>query len=50
MEHYSALYSRESTISDSTMEATKSLSTMEELDEMPSLEEFSLKRIRFTNG
>ena len=50
VEHYSELYSRESTISDSTVEAVESLPTMEELDEMPSLEELSKAIDRLHSG
>ena len=41
VEHYSDLYSRESTISDSTLESIEPLPIMEELDKMPSLDELS---------
>ena len=41
VEHYSDLYSRESTISDPMLESIEPLPIMEEVDEMPSLEELS---------
>ena len=41
VEHYSALYSRNTIITSSTLEAIKSLPVMEELDAVPTVEELS---------
>ena len=50
VEHYSELYSRESTISDATLEAVEQLPIMEELDEVPGLEELSRAIDRLPTG
>ena len=41
VEHYSDLYSRETNISEATLESVERLPVMEELDNLPSLEELS---------
>jgi len=41
VEHYSDLYSRETIISNTTLESVERLPVMKKLDKMPSLEELS---------
>ena len=47
LEHYSELYSRENTVSQSALDAIERLTTLQELDDPPSLEDVSKAIINF---